>query len=179
MVAHKEKGVAMNTRKFRSDKDALIAEGIKIVSSTDDAKYIRKVTIVNLMLNGLKASELSPSCGETTRTLTGWMKSVDEFGFESLRTQKQPGRPKKLSEQQKEEIKVAILSDPSDYGLNVWDGPGLSDYISRIYGISLCVRQCQRLLHELGFSLIRPQTFPSKEAEDTQARNDFKKNSPN
>ena len=50
MVAHKEKGVAMNTRKFRSDKDALIAEGLKIVSSTDDAKYIRKVTIVNLML---------------------------------------------------------------------------------------------------------------------------------
>lgn len=169
----------MNTRKFKSNKNDLIAEGLKIVSSTDDAKFIRKVTIINLMLNGLKASEISRSCGETTRTLTGWMKSVDEFGFESLRVQKQTGRPKKLSEYQQEEIKVAISSDPSDYGLNVWDGPSLSDYISRRYGISLCVRQCQRLLHELGFSLIRPQTFPSKEAEDTIARNNFKKNSQN
>ena len=37
----------MNVRKFKSDKNALIAEGNRIVSSSDDAKFIRKVTIVN------------------------------------------------------------------------------------------------------------------------------------
>lgn len=166
----------MNIRTFKSDKQALIEEGKKIVSSNDDAKYLRKVTIVNLMLNGASAASLSPSCGETSRTLSSWMKSVDENGFESLRAKKQPGRPFRLTSVQKEEIKDAILSDPSEYGYNVWDGPSLSDYISHKYNVTLGVRQCQRLFHELGFSQIRPQAFPSKDREEDPRREEFKKN---
>ena len=165
----------MNVRSFKSDKQALIEKGRQIVSSNDDAKYLRKVTIVNLMLNGATASSLSPACGETSRTLSSWMKTVDEQGFEALRPQKQPGRPFRLSMDQKEKIKVAILSAPSDSGYNVWDGPALSDYINKTYGITLGVRQCQRLFHELGFSQIRPQAFPSKDHEDTPRREEFKK----
>ena len=166
----------MNIRVFKSDKQALIEEGQRIVSSNDDAKYLRKVTIVNLMLNGASASALSPSCGETARTLRSWMKAVDERGFEALRVKKQTGRLFRLSPAQNEEIKVAILSDPSDAGYNVWDGPSLSDYILNTYGVTLGVRQCQRLFHELGFSQIRPQAFPSKDHEEDPRREEFKKN---
>ncbi|MBQ6628922.1 MAG: winged helix-turn-helix domain-containing protein [Methanobrevibacter sp.] len=166
----------MNIRVFKSDKQSLIEEGKRIVSSNDDAKYLRKVTIVNLMLNGASASSLSSSCGETSRTLSSWMKIVDEKGFEALRARKQPGRPFRLSPDQKEEIKVTLLSDSSDYGYNVWDGPSLSDYIKRTYDITLGVRQCQRLFHELGFSQIRPQAFPSKDHEEDPRREELKKN---
>lgn len=166
----------MNNRAFKSDKQALIEEGKQIVSSNDDAKYLRKVTIVNLMLNGASASSLSPSCGETSRTLSSWMKAVDEKGFEALRPRKQPGRPFRLTPSQKEEIKVALLSPSEESGYNVWDGPSLSDYISKKYDITLGVRQCQRLFHELGFSQIRPQAFPSKDHEEDPRREEFKKN---
>lgn len=167
----------MNYRTYKSDKQALINEGCRIVNSSDDAKFIRKVTIVNLILNGIKASVLSASCGETERTLSSWVKAVDEKGFDELRPKKQPGRPQRLSTEQKEEIKVAVASSPENYGYNVWDGPSLSEYIGKTYGISIGVRQCQRLFHELGFSLIRPQTFPSKGNEDSSERQEFKKNS--
>ncbi len=167
----------MNNRKFKSDKAALIAEGKRIASSSDDAKFLRKVTIVNLMLCGMKAKALAEACGETDRTLSSWIKAVDEHGFESLRALKQPGRPYRLSDAQKEEIKVAVASDPADYGYNVWDGPTLSNYIESKYNISYGVRQSQRLLHALGFSLIRPQTFPSKGDETSPEREGFKKNS--
>ena len=166
----------MNIRTFLSDKQALIDEGKRIVSMSDDAKFLRKVTIVNLMLNGASASSLSPSCGETTRTLISWMKTVDEKGFDALRPKKQPGRPTRLTAEQKEKIKVAILCPPEDSGYTVWDGPSLSDYINQTYGIRLGVRQCQRLFHELGFSQIRPQAFPSKGQEDDPRRDAFKKN---
>lgn len=142
---------------------------------SDDAKFLRKVTIVNLMLNGASASSLGPSCGETTRTLISWMKAVDEKGFDSFRPKKQPGRPAKLTIEQKEEIKVAILSSLESSGYTIWDGPSLSDYINKSYGINLGVRQCQHLFHELGFSLIRPQAFPSKDQEDDPRRDVFKK----
>ncbi len=167
----------MNIRKFKSDKDALIAEGTRIVSSSDDAKFIRKVTIVNLLLRGMSARLVADACGETDRTLSNWVRIVDEHGFEALRPRKQPGRPQYLTKAQKENIKVAVASDPNAFGYTVWDGPSLSDYIASQYGISLCVRQCQRLLHELGFSLIRPQTFPSKGNEENPLRDEYKKNS--
>lgn len=166
----------MNIRKFKSNKDELIAEGKRIVASSDDSKYLRKVTLVNLMLNGMYPSALSDACGETPRTLTMWVKSVDESGFESLRNKKQAGRPKKLTADQKENIKVALASNPEDYGYTVWDGPKLADYIKTTYNVDLCVRQCQRLMHELGFSLIRPQMFPSKDNEEDPRREEFKKN---
>lgn len=165
----------MNIRKFRSDKDALIAEGNRIVSSSDDAKFIRKITIVNLLLRGMSAKLVADACGETDRTLSNWVRIVDEYGFGALRPRKQPGRPQCLTELQKENIKVAVASDPASFGYTVWDGPSLSDYIASQYGIPLCVRQCQRLLHELGFSLIRPQTFPSKGSEESLLREELKK----
>lgn len=167
----------MNNRVFKSDKEALIAEGKRIVLSSDDAKYLRKVTIVNLMLGGMKPKVLAEACGETARTLSSWIKAVDEHGFESLRAIKQSGRPSKLSDEQKEEIKVVIASDPTNYGYNVWDGPTLSNYIENKYNVSYSVRQSQRLFHALGFSLIRPQTFPSKGSEASPEREEFKKNS--
>ena len=90
--------------------------------------------------------------------------------------QKRPGRPCKLSEKQKEEIDSVLQSDPRDLGYKVWDGPTLSAYILNRYNIQLSTRQCQRLFKELGFSLIRPQTYPSKDYENTEERQMFKKN---
>ena len=166
----------MNIRTFKSDKQALIDEGKRLVSLTDDAKFLRKVTLVNLMLNGATASSLSPSCGETARTLSNWIAIVDEQGFEALRPKKQPGRPFRLTPSQKEIIKDALLLPPEESGYTVWDGPSLSDYISKRFHVTLGVRQCQRLFHELGFSLIRPQSFPSKDHEKDPRRDEFKKN---
>ena len=54
----------MNIRAFKSDKQALIEEGKRIIASGDDARFIRKVTIVNLLLNGASASSLSPSSAQ-------------------------------------------------------------------------------------------------------------------
>ena len=48
--------------------------------------------------------------------------------------------------------------------------------IKGTYDIDLGVRQCQRLFHELGFSLIRPQTYPSIGEQNQEERDGFKKN---
>ena len=61
-------------------------------------------------------------------------------------------------------------------GYKTWDGNSLSDYINKTFNVELSVRQCQRLFHELGYSLIRPQSYPSKGFEDTEERQLFKKN---
>ena len=168
----------MPARVYKTDKEQLLAEGKLIVSSTDDSKFQHKVEMINLVLGGMTPSALSEFVCESKNTITLWVKTADEKGFDALRTKKQTGRPSKLSSENIASIKSMLDEDnPKRYGYNVWDGPSLSAYILKEYGVSLCVRQCQRLFHNLGFSLVRPQTFPSKNKEGLkEEREAFKKN---
>ena len=98
----------MPARKYKTNPAQLLAEGQQIVHSTSDAKYRHKVEMVNLVLSGLTPSYLSTYCGNSKRTITLWVKIADEQGFEALKTKKTPGRPAKLTKEQKTEI-CAIL----------------------------------------------------------------------
>jgi transposase len=163
-------------RKFINDPAKLLEEGKRIVSESADNKFVHRVSMVNLILNGLTPQSLSPYCGDSERTLQSWVKSVDENGWESLIAVKQTGRPGKLTNSQVEEIKAAIKEGAEKAGYLVWDGPSLSDYIKKKYGIDYGIRACQILMHKMGFAMIRPQTYPSLENPKKEARDDFKKN---
>ena len=164
----------MPKRVYKSDKQALISEAKLILSEGGDAKFIHRVDI-NLVLSSIPVAILSEATGNSVNAITSWVKKADEQGFESLRNKKQPGRPSRLSAEELAEIKQALQKDPRECGLRVWDGPSLSAHIKNKYSKSVGVRQCQRIFHSLGFSLVRPQTFPcpDKQAQD---RIDFKKN---
>lgn len=162
-------------RKFKHSKEELLEEGKKIIAADRDAKFLFRVAMVNLVLSGMTSSELSNYCGVDERTISGWVAKVDDDGFDSLRAVKQTGRPSKLSNDQKEKIKYAILKNPSEYGYSNWDGPSLSDFILKEFGVEFSVRACQKLMHELGFSLIRPQTYPSLGESDEGARDRFRR----
>lgn len=167
----------MPNRQYKTDPKQLLAEGQIIVNTTDDTKFQHRVEIVNLVLGGLTPSFLSNYCAESKNTITSWVKIADEKGFDALRIKKQTGRPAKLSSEQLFQIKSVLEKDtPKEYGYSVWDGPSLSDYIAKTYAVSLCIRQCQRLLHTLGFSLVRPQVFPGKGTQNDEERENFKKN---
>lgn len=166
----------MRLHAFKNNPEKLLQEGLELISSSSDYKFVHRVVMVNLMLSGKMSSlQLSKFSGIPQRTLNQWLCTVDEFGFERLKAVKQEGRPRRLSEQQMVEIKDAVSNDPEIEGFRVWDGPSLSEFIRKKFDLELGVRQCQRILRELGFSLIRPQTFPSMGERDEKAREDFKK----
>lgn len=168
----------MNNRKYNTDPSVLLEQGKAIMSSSDEAKYLFRVFAVNMVLSGTPASQVGASAGYTKAAVTGWVKAVDEEGFEALRSQKRSGRPSKLSDKQLKEIDCLLQADPKEHGFKAWDGPTLSAYIKSKYSVDISVRQCQRLFRSLGFSHIRPQPYPSKGYEDTEERNAFKKNEP-
>ena len=166
----------MNHRKYKTDPIVLLNQGKAILSSSDESRFHFRVFAVNLVLSGFSASEIGKMAGVSKVAVTSWVKTVDEKGFDALRSKGRSGRPSKLTEEQLKEIDSVLQSDPNTYGYKLWDGPSLSAYINEHFIISISVRQCQRLFHELGYSLIRPQPYPSKGYEDTEARSEFKKN---
>ena len=145
----------MNTKKFTHPKEELLAEGRRILSDDAYAKFVFRVSMVNLMLSGMRASELSELCGVNKRTLTGWVDKVDKQGYESLMAIKQSGRPSKLSKKQEEEIRFLLEeSDPEKYGYAVWDGRSICDFIWRNMGVEYTPRACQNLLHRLNYNKV-------------------------
>lgn len=145
------------------------------MSSTDKARFHFKVFAVNMALSGCPVSQISTMAGVSKVTVTGWVKTADERGFDALRSRQRSGRPPKLSTEQCAAIDSAIQSDPKNFGFKVWNVPGLSSYISNTFGVQISVRQCQRLFHGPGYSHIRPQPYPSKGYEDSEERKAFKK----
>lgn len=165
----------MNNRKYKTNPVELLKTGQAIMASKDEPKFLLRVFAVNMVLDGKSAAEVSKLAGVSKRTVTKWVKLADEQGFDALRTDPKPGRPSRLSDEQLQEIDKAVQGSASDCGFKVWDGPSLSAYIRQQFQITMGVRQCQRLLHIMGYSRIRPQPFPSKDYENTEEREDFKK----
>lgn len=166
----------MPARVYKNDPKALLAEGQRLIKEIQDARFRHRVEMVNLVLQGAPATFLSQGCKEDASTISRWVRIADESGFAALCPKKRKGRQPRLGNSERASIQAVIEEDdPKKYGYCVWDGRSLSDYIQKEFSVQLGIRQCQRLLHQLGFSLVRPQTFPSKNEDNKDERDAFKK----
>ena len=146
----------------------------------DEAKFIHRLHGILLFLKDEKSTcdSVGLMFGNSPRTISNWVKKVNESStLEVLRTQNKTGRKPRLNEVQLAEIKLALQKNPEQSGVtaNIWDGKSLSFYIDKKYGIILGVRRCQKLFHELGFSLKRARPIVSK--GDLVKKEAFKKTS--
>lgn len=171
--------IIMRIKRFIHDPKELLAQGQILVKENADIKFAYRVSMVNLILGGMSAKELAAHCGDGETTLMSWVTKVDQHGWDALHAKKQPGKPSKLSESQIALVKAAVMGNPDNHGFKVWDGPSLSKFIKDTFGIDLGVRACQKLLHKMGFTLIRPQMYPSLGNPDNEARDAFKKSNAN
>ena len=165
----------MPSRIYVTPLETLISQAEEIIKTSKDPIYVRRVEIVNFVLHGMPPSKVSKIVKKCKTTITSWVKKADEHGFESLIPGKHTGRPKKLDRSELDELKSILSKNPENYGFRVWDGPSMSELIKVKYNKSVSVRQCQRLFHELGFSLIRPRTMPTKGENNEEEREEYKK----
>lgn len=165
----------MKRKKFKNDIEKLKLEGRLIMESSADSRFYNRVAAVNAVLSGVSPTEASVWFGMTRRTLAGWVKKVDDFGFDALADKPRSGARPRLNAEQLEWLDHTIQVAPSAYGFKVWDGTTLSVLIKQEFAINLGTRQCQRLFHKLGYARIRPHAFPSKGCERSDAREEFQK----
>jgi len=140
-------------------------------TGNEEARFIHRLH--GVLLFSEKEDESCDSIGalfgNSPRTVSNWIKRINRTGdLESLRSRKQPGRPPRLSESQRQELKVVLQESPEKHGIaiNIWDGKSLSAYIEMKYGIIMKTRTCQRLFHQLGFSLKRARPVVARADEE-------------
>jgi transposase len=125
------------------------------LSGNDEAKFIHRLHAILLFIEKEKEScdSVGDMLGHSPRTISNWIKRINDTGdIACLRSKKQSGRPSRLSEVQREELRSIAGESPEEHGIagKKWDGKSLSSYIERHYGITMKTRTCQRLFHQLG-----------------------------
>jgi transposase len=147
------------------------------IRRSEESRYDHRLHGVLLVAQGMTCPEVARLLGDAPRSVEYWVRGFEENGLAGLREGERSGRPGRLNEKQLRDINVALRQMPRDVGLggNLWDGKTLAAWIDRQYGISLGVRQCQRLFRQLGFRLRKPR--PSIAQADPARQKAHKKNS--
>jgi transposase len=156
-------------------------EGIKeqvkgYFSSNIDARFAHRLDLIVLLCNGHSTQEVSELYGVNVATLHRWVHKLNDKGIEGLLECPRSGRPRGLSKERFVELRGDLTKSPLYFGYKEgrWDGKLLSHHLKGKYGVTLKVRRCQMLFHELGFSLQRPRKMPV--GGDPEKREAFKKN---
>ena len=141
-----------------------------------EARYDHRLHAILMVAQGMNCRQVAKLLGDAPRTVAYWVNRFEAEGLSGLADADRPGRPRRLNEQQLQEIQKALRSAPADYGLNanLWDGKLLSHFIRQQFGVELGVRQCQRLFRQFGFRLRKPRPLIAK--ADPQEQKAFKKN---
>ena len=117
-----------------------------------------RIAALLLLLEGWKSSAVASLFGLTRWSVVRWIQGVNERGTVALESKKQPGRPCRLDAQIQQALENDLEKSPRILGLkrNRWDGVVVVEYLERVHGVRLKVRQAQRWIRRLGFSLRQP-----------------------
>ena len=117
-----------------------------------------RIAALLLLLEGWKSSAVANLFGLTRWSVVKWIQGVNERGIVALESKKQPGRPCRLDARIQQALENDLEKSPRALGLkrNRWDGVVVVEYLERVHGVRLKVRQAQRWIRRLGFSLRQP-----------------------
>lgn len=117
-----------------------------------------RIAALLLLLEGWKSTQIAGLFGISRWSMVKWIHRVNEEGLAGIPDKKRPGRPSRLTEKIQKELEEALEKSPMEFGLkrNRWDGIVVVEYLKRFQGVHLKVRQAQRWIKRLGFSLQRP-----------------------
>ena len=167
-------------QKLSVENPEVIRKEIQAYLKSPDGRFIHRLHGILLMLESsdYNCNHVGVLFGNSPRTISNWVHKINKTGsISSLIDAPRPGRKPRLTPDQEDQIKKALLNTPdqSGVGANQWDGKTLSFYIQQTFQIDLKVRQCQRLMKKLGFTLQKPRTVPAP--GDPEAKAAFKKTS--
>lgn len=120
---------------------------------SDESRYNHRLHGLLLVTGGHTCQQVAELFGEDRRTVQRWVKTFEQHGLDGLREGERPGRPRTLSRRQWQNLENDLRRNPDEFGLigRPWNGKLLSAHLQRHYGTKLGVRQCQRILKQMGF----------------------------
>ena len=134
-----------------------------------------------LWLSGWKSPAISELFGVSRWAVCQWIGLANEQGLSSVQPRPAPGRKPRLNAAVQQQLDLALQESPEKFGWQRtrWDGVLVVEYLRRFHHVELKVRQAQRYLRRLGFTLQMPiyRYLQAKKKGVAQFHRAVKKNS--
>lgn len=116
-----------------------------------ESRYDHRLHGILSVCRGLSCYETAAVWGRSPRSVEHWVRRYENHGLTGLLERGRPGRPAALSAGELSRLQRQLMTDPVQCGWpdRRWTGPLLKMHLSRGYGKSMSLRQCQRLLRKL------------------------------
>jgi transposase len=140
-----------------------------------DAKAARRMLAIALVLEGKDRQTAAETCGMDRQTLRDWVHRYNAGGLAGLKNRKAPGRPSRLTAQQKAELAALVEKGPDAEkdGVVRWRCADLKRRIEEMFGVTLHERTVGKKLKALGY--VRLSVRPQHPKSNPQAQEAFKK----
>jgi len=147
----------------------------RVAAKAKDADQARRLLALAAICDGKDREEAARIGGMDRQTLRDWVHRFNEQGPDGLVNGKSPGRPSKLSAEQKEDLRQLVEAGPDveKDGIARWRCVDLKRVLGQRYAVDLSEVSLGRVLKQLGFSHISAR--PRHPAQDAQAIAELKK----
>lgn len=135
-------------------------------------RVARRLHAVALNMEGKTAPEIADILKVHRSKVFLWLCRWQENGITGILEGHRPGRPDRLSEEQRTTLTDILDSGPVSYGFNsgVWTCPMVSRVIKKEFSVSYHPAHVSRILHELRFSVQRPKKILARADKTLQSR---------
>ena len=122
---------------------------------------------VALARKGLSSQTIAVQLGVSTRSVDRWKEAYRKGGSEALEAKPVPGRPHKLTVQQRKGLIKRLLSGARAQGFStdLWTCPRIAQLIKTCYGVCYHIDYIPTLMKSLGFSCQKPERRASERDE--------------
>lgn len=129
-----------------------------------------KASCLLSVADGMPQRDTAENFGVPLRTLEWWVQRYRTEGLPALVKGPYPGRPSRLTSEQKDELAQIIEAGPEKVGLDtgVWTACIVAALIKALYNVAYGLSQVQRILNQLSFSVQLPRKRPSKADKEIQ-----------
>ncbi len=147
----------------------ITAEELKkrIRKKEKDVKVLNRLHFMNYLYSGLSVPEASEKLGITKVTGYNWLERWNEDGYEGIIPRFAGGRPSKLTDEEKIELKE-ILKERDD-----WTTKEIRKLICDEFNVEYSLKQVGIILRNLGLKFARP--YPKDYRRPQNAEEQLKK----
>ena len=133
-----------------------------------DWREARRFRTFELKQDGWKQTDIAEALGVSEGAVSQWMKKAREEDKEALKTSPRPGRPPKLSEEERTERLPSLLEKgPEHFGFrgDVWTRKRVREVIKEEFRVEYDVSQVGRILGRIGWGRQKPDHRSDKRDE--------------
>jgi len=121
-----------------------------------------------LLRKGLGVREVARRVDSSPSSVSRWKEALEEGGAQALAAKAQPGRPARLSAQQKTRLLELLLQGPQaqGYASQLWTLSRVGQVIEKTFGISYHPAHVWKILRAGGWSAQKPKRLARERDEE-------------